>query len=179
MADPQIPPYDHDPRPYSGPSYDQVLADRRRYVNPAIFTFYKEPLMIVEGSMQYLFDERGHRYLDLFAGIVTVSCGHCHPVVLAAMRRQMETLLHTTTIYLHPNLPAYARALAAKLPDGLEVSYFTNSGSEANDLAIQMARLYTGNFDVIAVRNAYHGGSPAAQGLTSLHTWKYPLPVAH
>jgi alanine-glyoxylate transaminase/(R)-3-amino-2-methylpropionate-pyruvate transaminase len=179
MADPQIPPYDYQPRPYSGPPPETVLSDRRHYVNPAIFTFYKEPLMIVEGSMQYLFDSTGRRYLDLFAGIVTVSCGHCHPKVVARIREQMETLQHTTTIYLHPNLSAYARALAGKLPEGLEVSYFVNSGSEANDLAIQMARLYTGNFDVIAVRNAYHGGSPAAQGLTSLHTWKYPVPAAH
>ncbi len=176
MTDPVMPACDHRPTPYSGPSRDEVLAVRRRYTNPAIFTFYKEPLMIVEGHLQYLFDETGKRYLDLFAGIVTVSCGHCHPKVVKAIRDQVETIQHTTTIYLHPNFGAYATALAAKMPPGLEVSYFVNSGSEANDLAIQMARLHTGNFDVIAVRNAYHGGSPMAQGLTSLHTWKYPLP---
>ncbi len=176
MTDPVMPACDHRPAPYSGPSRDEVLAVRRRYTNPAIFTFYKEPLMIVEGHLQYLFDETGKRYLDLFAGIVTVSCGHCHPKVVKAIRDQVETIQHTTTIYLHPNFGAYAAALAAKMPPGLEVSYFVNSGSEANDLAIQMARLHTGNFDVIAVRNAYHGGSPMAQGLTSLHTWKYPLP---
>ncbi|MCG8377067.1 MAG: aminotransferase class III-fold pyridoxal phosphate-dependent enzyme, partial [Chlorobiales bacterium] len=153
-----------------------MLATRRQYTNPAIFTFYQEPLMLVEGHMQYLFDETGRRYLDLFAGIVTVSCGHCHPTVMTAIREQVETLQHTTTIYLHPNLGAYAKALASRLPDGIDVSYFVNSGSDANDLAIQMARLYTGSYDVIAVRNAYHGGSPTAQGLTSLHTWKYPLP---
>jgi alanine-glyoxylate transaminase/(R)-3-amino-2-methylpropionate-pyruvate transaminase len=179
MADPQIPPYDYQPGTYSGPPPEEVLSDRRHFVNPAIFTFYRQPLMIVEGSMQYLFDNTGRRYLDLFAGIVTVSCGHCHPKVVAKIREQMEILQHTTTIYLHPNLGTYARALAGKLPSGLEVSYFVNSGSEANDLAIQIARLYTGNFDVIAVRNAYHGGSPTAQGLTSLHTWKYPVPAAH
>jgi alanine-glyoxylate transaminase/(R)-3-amino-2-methylpropionate-pyruvate transaminase len=176
MTDPVMPVCDHRPTPYSGPSREEVLTLRRRYTNPAIFTFYKEPLMIVEGYLQYLFDETGKRYLDLFAGIVTVSCGHCHPTVVKAIRDQVETIQHTTTIYLHPNFGAYAAALAAKMPPGLEVSYFVNSGSEANDLAIQMARLHTGNFDVIAVRNAYHGGSPMAQGLTSLHTWKYPLP---
>jgi alanine-glyoxylate transaminase/(R)-3-amino-2-methylpropionate-pyruvate transaminase len=176
MTEPSIPPCDHQPAPYSGPSYDEVLVKRKHFANPAIFTFYSEPLMLVEGHMQYLYDETGRRYLDLFAGIVTVSCGHCHPKVVKAIRDQVGRIQHTTTIYLHPNFGAYAEALAAKLPDGLDVSYFVNSGSEANDLAIQMARLYTGNFDVIAVRNAYHGGSPMAQGLTSLHTWKYPLP---
>lgn len=176
MTEPTMPPCDHQPIPYTGPSRQKVLEQRKQFVNPGIFTFYSEPLMVVEGHMQYLYDETGRRYLDLFAGIVTVSCGHCHPKVIAAIKRQVETLQHTTTIYLHPNFGAYAEALAAKLPDGLDVSYFVNSGSEANDLAIQMARLHTGNFDVIAVRNAYHGGSPTAQGLTSLHTWKYPLP---
>jgi alanine-glyoxylate transaminase/(R)-3-amino-2-methylpropionate-pyruvate transaminase len=171
-----MPACDHRPKPYSGPSREEALAARQRYTNPAIFTFYSEPLMIVEGHLQYLFDETGRRYLDLFAGIVTVSCGHCHPKVVEAIRNQIETIQHTTTIYLHPNFGAYAAALAAKMPPGLELSYFVNSGSEANDLAIQMARLHTGNFDVIAVRNAYHGGSPMTQGLTSLHTWKYPLP---
>ena len=171
MSEIQMPPCDHQPEPYSGPSREEVLAARRDFINPAIFTFYSDPLLVVEGHMQWLFDETGRRYLDLFAGIVTVSCGHCHPRVLAAIQDQMHLLQHTTTIYLHPNLGTYARALANKLPDGLDVSYFVNSGSEANDLAIQMARLHTGNYEVIAVRNGYHGGSPAAQALTSLHTW--------
>ena len=176
MIEPSMPPCDHQPRTYSGLPRKDVLEQRKRYLNPGIFTFYSDPLMIVEGHMQYLWDETGRRYLDLFAGIVTVGCGHCHPNVVAAITKQVETIQHTTTIYLHPNVGAYAEALAAKLPDGLDVSYFVNSGSEANDIAIQMARLHTGNYDVIAVRNAYHGGSPTAQGLTALHTWKFPLP---
>ena len=171
-----MPPFDYAPEPYHGPSREQVLALRRQYVNPAVFTLYREPLMIVEGKMQYLFDETGRRYLDLFAGIVTVSCGHCHPKVLRRVQEQSATLQHATTIYLHPNLPLLAEKLASKMPDGLDVTYFVNSGSEANDLAVTMARLYTGNLDVIAVRNAYHGGSPSSIGLTSHHTWKYPLP---
>lgn len=171
-----MPPFDYVPRPYEGPSREQVLALRRQYVNPAVFTLYREPLMIVEGKMQYLFDETGRRYLDLFAGIVTVSCGHCHPKVLRRVQEQSATLQHTTTIYLHPNLPLLAEKLASKMPEGLDVTYFVNSGSEANDLAVTMARLYSGNLDVIAVRNAYHGGSPSSIGLTSHHTWKFPLP---
>ncbi len=175
-AGPALPPCEHEPRPYKGPSRDQVRELRARHCNPAVFTFYSEPLLIVEGHMQYLFDETGRRYLDFFAGIVTISCGHCHPRVTAAIREQVDTLQHATTIYLHPHLGEYARRIAEKLPGGLDVTYFVNSGSEANDLAIQMARLFTGNFDVLAVRNAYHGASPAAMGLTSHHTWKYPVP---
>ncbi len=171
----EMPPCDHAPRPYDGPSRQEVLAMRREHVNPAVFTLYREPMMLVEGHMQWLFDETGRRYLDMFAGIVTVSCGHCHPRVVAAVRDQTERLQHSTTIYLHPNLPLLAKKIAGKMPEGLDVTYFVNSGSEANDLAIMMARLHTGNHDVIALRNAYHGVSPSAMGLTSHHTWKYPV----
>jgi alanine-glyoxylate transaminase/(R)-3-amino-2-methylpropionate-pyruvate transaminase len=169
-----LPPTDHVPRPYDGPSRDEVLAMRRQFANPAVFTLYREPLLIVEGHMQYLYDETGRRYLDLFAGIVTVSVGHCHPTVVRRVQEQVATLQHATTIYLHPSFPLLAKKLASKMPPGLDVTYFVNSGSEANDLAITMARLHTGHRDVIAVRNAYHGGSPSAQGLTSHHTWKFP-----
>ncbi len=169
-----MPAFDYTPPVYTGPSGAEVLATRREYVNPAVFTLYRQPLMIVDGRMQYLFDETGRRYLDLFAGIVTVSCGHCHPKVVQRIQQQVGKLQHATTIYLHPNLPQLAKKLAARMPSGLDVTYFVNSGSEANDLAITMARLFTGHRDVIAVRNAYHGGSPTAMGLTAHHTWKYP-----
>jgi alanine-glyoxylate transaminase/(R)-3-amino-2-methylpropionate-pyruvate transaminase len=173
-----MPEFSYQPTPYQGPSREEVLALRRQYVHPAVFTLYREPLMIVEGRMQYLFDETGRRYLDLFAGIVTVSCGHCHPEVIRRVQAQTATLQHATTIYLHPNLSLLAQKLASKMPPGLDVTYFVNSGSEANDLAITMARLFTGNTDVIALRNAYHGGSPSSIGLTSHHTWKHPVPGA-
>jgi len=173
---PTLPPCDHRPRPYAGLSKQEVLALRRQFVNPAIFTYYKEPLMIVEGHMQYLYDETGRRYLDGFGGIVTVSVGHCHPKIVAAVNRQNEILQHTTTIYLNPCIAEYARDLAARMPGDLKVCYFTNSGSEANDLAILMARAYTGNFDVVALRNCYHGGSMQTMGLTSHHTWKFNVP---
>lgn len=148
---------------------------RRQFMNPAIFTLYREPLLIVEGYMQYLYDETGRRYLDLFAGIVTVSIGHCHPRFVRRVQEQVGTLQHSTTIYLHPNVVLLAKKLASKMPRGLDVTYFVNSGSEANDLAVTMARLFTGNTDVIALRNAYHGGSPSAMGLTSHSTWKFPV----
>ena len=172
---PELPPTDHVPRPYGGPSRDEIVAMRRQYTNPAIFTIYREPLLVVEGYMQYLYDETGRRYLDLFAGIVTVSVGHCHPTVVRRVQEQVATLPHTTTIYLHPSFPLFAKKLASKMPPGLDVTYFVNSGSEANDLAVTMARLYTGHRDVVALRNAYHGGSPSALGLTSHNTWKFPV----
>lgn len=175
---PQLPPCDHQPRPYDGPPRDEVLDMRREFLTPALLTYYKQPVMIVEGHMQYLFDETGRRYLDGFAGIVTVSVGHCHRKVIDAVREQNERLQHTTTIYLHPTIAEFGKALAATFPggSGLGVTYFVNSGSEANDLAILMARVKTGAYDVIALRNAYHGTSPTSIGLTALKSWKYPMP---
>lgn len=171
----KMPDCSYTPRPYDGPSRAEVLAMRKQFANPAIFTIYKDPIMIVEGHMQWLFDETGKRYLDMLAGIVTVSCGHCHPKVTKAIHDQVDRLQHSTTIYLHPGIAEFAKKLASKMPKGLDVTYFVNSGSEANDLAIQIARTYTGNSDVIALRNAYHGASPFANTLTSHSTWKYPV----
>jgi alanine-glyoxylate transaminase/(R)-3-amino-2-methylpropionate-pyruvate transaminase len=171
---PTLPPCAFTPKPWKGPSRAEVLAMRQRYTHPALFTLYKDPLMVVDGHMQYLFDETGRRYLDLFAGIVTVSVGHSHPRVVARVQEQVARLMHTTTIYLHPNIGLFAKTLAERMPPGLDVTYFVNSGSEANDLAMTMARLYTGNQDIIALRNAYHGGSPSTMGATSHSTWKFP-----
>ena len=176
MHRPELPPCTHQPQPYSGPSPEEVLSLRRQFLNPGIFLYYKKPLMLVEGKMQYVWDETGRRYLDALGGIVTISVGHCHPDVVAAAQRQNERLQHSTTIYLHPNIAEYAAALAAKMPGDLKVCYFVNSGSEANDLALLMARAYTGNYDIIALRNAYHGGNASGMGLTAHHTWKFNVP---
>lgn len=171
-----LPPSTYTPKPYDGPSPEEILALRREFVNPAIFHYYKKPITIVEGKGQYLYDHTGRRYLDGFGGIVTVSVGHCHPEVVQAAHLQNETIQHTTTIYLNPGIALYAKELAAKMPGDLKVCYFVNSGSEANDLAVLMARAYTGNYDLIALRNAYHGGSPGTMALTSHHTWKFNVP---
>lgn len=176
MSTPPLPAFAHVPTPYTGPGLAEVHALRKANVNPALFHYYKEPIMIVEGKGQYLYDETGRRYLDGFAGIVTVSVGHCHPKVVAAANAQNHLLQHTSTIYLHPNLPTYAAALADRMPGNLKVVYFVNSGSEANDLAILMARAYTQNYDVVALRNAYHGGSAGTMGLTAHSTWKFNVP---
>ena len=158
MKTPALPPTDHQPRAYTGPSADEVLALRKQFMNPGIFLYYKKPLMVVEGHRQYVWDEKGKRYLDGLGGIVTVSVGHCHPHVIAAGNEQNETYQHSTTIYLHPNVAQYAEKLASKMPGNLKMCYFVNSGSEANDLALMMARAHTGNYDIIALRNAYHAG---------------------
>jgi alanine-glyoxylate transaminase/(R)-3-amino-2-methylpropionate-pyruvate transaminase len=176
MKTPVLPPFDYQPRPYAGKSAAEVLQLRRQFLSPGIFLYYKKPIMLVEGRGQYIFDETGRRYLDGLGGIVTISVGHCHPHVIEATRRQNETLQHSTTIYLHPNIAEYAEQLAAKMPGDLKVCYFVNSGSEANDLALLMARAFTGNFDVIALRNCYHGGSMSTMGLTAHSTWKFNVP---
>jgi alanine-glyoxylate transaminase / (R)-3-amino-2-methylpropionate-pyruvate transaminase len=121
--------------------------------------YYKQPLRIVRGQMQHLWDAQGRQYLDMIGGIVTVSVGHCHPKVNARMKEQLDLLWHTTSIYQTEPILAYAEHLTSKLPSHLSVCFFVNSGSEANDLALALSRLYTGRFDVISLRNGYHGGS--------------------
>ncbi len=164
-----LPASPHTPAPYNGPSRDEVLAMRREFLTPGLITYYREPLMVVEGHMQYVWDETGKQYLDAFAGIVTVSVGHCHPRIVEKVREQVGRLQHTTTIYLHPAVAELGRKLAGHMPEGsgLSVSYFTNSGSEANEIAVLSSREFTGNVDVISLRNGYHGGTQAAMGLTA------------
>ena len=176
MNKPTLPQCDYHPNKYAGPSAADVLAQRKQFLNPGIFLYYKEPIMLVEGRGQYIWDDQGKRYLDGLGGIVTVSVGHCHPHVVAAANNQNELLQHSTTIYLNPNVGAFAEKLAAKMPGDLKVCYFVNSGSEANDLALLMARAYTQNYDVIALRNAYHGGNASGMSVTAHSTWKYNVP---
>ena len=99
-----------------------------------MFLLYKEPIMVTDAKMQYMYDETGKRYLDLFGGITTISAGHCHPEVVQAAQEQTAKVTHTTTIYLNNQIAEYAEELAKKLPEGVDVLYFTNSGSESNDL---------------------------------------------
>jgi len=173
---PEMPPCDFKPEPYKGPSYADTQITRSSKLTPALLTYYSKPVLINQGHMQWLFDHEGRRYLDLFAGIVTVSVGHCHPKTLTALEEQSRLLWHTTNIYLHPKIHEYAEKLTARLPEHLSVAYFVNSGSDANDLAMLMARMYTGRFDVLSFRNSYHGASPYLMGLTSLSNWRYQVP---
>jgi alanine-glyoxylate transaminase/(R)-3-amino-2-methylpropionate-pyruvate transaminase len=177
-----LPLTDHVPHPYDGPTKAEVLALRAKYLTPGLVTYYRDPLLLVEGHLQYLWDERGKRYLDAFAGVVTVSVGHCHPEIVAKVREQVGRLQHATTIYLHPAIGQLGQKLAAHLPagSGLSVSYFTSSGSEANEIAVLSAREFTGNVDVISLRNGYHGGTQGTMALTGHGTWKFKSsPVAN
>lgn len=171
----ELPMCSHVPEPYTGPPKEEVLALRRQYLTPGLVTYYRDPLLIVEGHMQYVWDERGTRYFDAFAGIVTISVGHCHPYVVEKVREQVGKLQHTTTIYLHPQIGLFGKKLAEKMPAGsdLTVSYFTNSGSEANELALLMSREFTGRSEIVSLRNSYHGGTSAPMGLTAVGTWKF------
>src|SRR5215471_17378956 len=113
MNKPTLPPLDYQPKTYNGPSADEVLALRKQFLNPGIFLYYKKPIMLVEGKGQYVWDDAGKRYLDGLGGIVTISVGHCHPHVVEAGHQQNETLQHSTTIYLHPNIAEFAQKLAS------------------------------------------------------------------
>ncbi|XP_010787517.1 alanine--glyoxylate aminotransferase 2, mitochondrial [Notothenia coriiceps] len=174
---PDMPSCNFKPEEYTGMSKERIMEIRRQNCNPMIMkvTYYKKPVLIHQGYMQWLWDVDGRRYLDLFAGVATVSVGHCHPKVTAAAEQQLKRLWHTTNIYAYPTLHEYSEKLASYLPDPLKVVYLTNSGSEANDLAMLMARLHTGNFDIITLRGSYHGGSPQTMGLTSNAAYKYPI----
>ncbi|XP_035523884.1 alanine--glyoxylate aminotransferase 2, mitochondrial-like [Morone saxatilis] len=174
---PEMPPCNFKPDEYKGMSKGCMMEIRRQNCNPMTMkiTYYKKPVFIHQGHMEWLWDVDGRRYLDLFAGVATVSLGHCHPKVTAAAQKQLKTLWHTTNIYVHPTLHEYCEKLASYLPDPLKVIYLTNSGSEANDLAMLMARLHTGNFDIITFRGSYHGGTQQTMGLTSNMPYKYPI----
>uniref|UniRef100_A0A8C7YRV3 Alanine--glyoxylate aminotransferase 2, mitochondrial n=1 Tax=Oryzias sinensis TaxID=183150 RepID=A0A8C7YRV3_9TELE len=174
---PEMPSCSFNPEEYKGMSKERMLDIRRQNCNPMTpkVTYYKRPVFIHQGYMQWLWDVDGRRYLDLFAGVATVSVGHCHPKVLTAAEQQLKKLWHTTNIYIYPTLHEYCEKLASYLPDPLKVIYLTNSGSEANDLAMLMARLHTGNYDIITFRGSYHGGGPQTLGLTSNAAYKYPV----
>lgn len=142
------------PSPATGLSSQEILRRRQRHLGRSLSIAYNKPLKIVQGWMQYLYDETGRAYLDAVNNVPHV--GHCHPRVVEAAQRQMA-ILNTNTRYLHDNLVEYAGRLCASLPDPLSVCFFVCTGSEANDLALRLARTHTRQTDVITVDGAYHG----------------------
>src|SRR3989449_6975537 len=135
---------------------DEIRTARERLIGRNISAAYRRPLQIVRGSMQYLYDETGRRYIDGYNNVPHV--GHCHPRVVEAAARQMRAV-NTNTRYLHENLARYAERLTATLPEPLRVCYFVNSGSEANELALRLARAHTRQRDLIVLDTAYHGNT--------------------
>src|SRR5215469_10121615 len=132
----------------------ETLTRRRRFLGPNLSISYTRPLKVVRGWRQYLYDDTGRAYLDAYNNVPLV--GHSHPKVVRAVQEQ-SSLLNTNTRYLHDNVLLYARRLTEKLPDPLRVCYFVNSGSEANELALRLARARTGSNNTIVLEHAYHG----------------------
>jgi 4-aminobutyrate aminotransferase-like enzyme len=135
---------------------ESILEARKRLLGHNLSVAYEKPLNIVRGEMQYLYDDEGRRYLDAYNNVAHV--GHCHPAVVAAGQQQMA-LLNTNTRYLSDLITSYAERLTTTLPDALTVCYFVNSGSEANELALRLARAHTEARDLIVLEHAYHGNT--------------------
>ena len=136
------------------PTLEQSLSVRQKYFSSNLSLSYDRPLKIVRGWMQYLYDDTGRAFLDVYNNVPLV--GHSHPRVVRAVQEQVA-LLNTNTRYLHDNILQYAERLTALLPPSLRVCFFVNSGSEANELALRLARTHTGREDIIVLEHAYHG----------------------
>jgi 4-aminobutyrate aminotransferase-like enzyme/Ser/Thr protein kinase RdoA (MazF antagonist) len=134
----------------------ETLSARREHLGGNLSISYDDPLKIVRGSKQFLYDETGRAYLDCYNNVPLV--GHSHPLVVEAVQQQIA-VLNTNTRYLHDNIVEYAERLTAKLPAPLKVCYFLNSASEANELALRLARAHTGRKDTIVLEAAYHGNT--------------------
>lgn len=139
--------------------YTVLLKEREKHIGRNLSISYRQPLKIVKGALQYLYDDKGNTFVDCVNNVSHV--GHCHPVVVKAVQKQIATL-NTNTRYLNDTITDFAKALTDTLPPKLSVCYFTNSGSEANDLAIRMSRHFTKQQDVIVLDHAYHGTTTVA-----------------
>lgn len=150
----------------------EILQKQEAYIFPSVVTYYEEPLALERGEGQYVYGVDGKRYLDFFGGILVVSVGHCHPKVTARVCEQVRTLAHTSTLYPHANMVAMAEKLAQIAPGRLQKSFFTNSGTEANETAVLLARIFTDQQEVIALRHGYSGRSALAMSLTGQANWR-------
>lgn len=161
-------------------SRDAIVSRRDRFYSASqrAFVPYKTPVVLKRGSGQYLWDDGERQYLDCLAQNLCISVGHNHPVVTREVIKQAETLQHCTTMFYHP-VPAHlAEELVATMPVGVEwVVHFTNSGAEAADLAMLMARSYTGHADVIALHGGYHGAISSAMALTGISGFRHNVPM--
>ena len=152
---------------------DEIVLAGQEYLFPAVFHYYREPLVVARAKDQFVFDAEGRPYLDFFGGILTISVGHCNDRVNAAVHRQIDTLQHVSTVFATEPQAALARKIAPLTPRGaLTKSFFTNSGTEANETAILAARCYTGSTEIIALRHSYHGRSAMAMALTGQAVWR-------
>ena len=151
---------------------EEVVRKHKEYLWPAVTNFYQHPLVADRGSMQYVWDVEGRKYLDFFGGILTISVGHANPKVTGPVKAQIDRLQHLSTRYPTEAIVALAEKVAQITPGALHSSFFTNSGTEANEAAILLARMATGCYDVIALRHAYAGGSSLAKSITAQAPWR-------
>lgn len=151
---------------------EEINRKQREFIFPSVATYYANPLPMDHGHMQHVWDVVGHKYLDFFGGIVTISVGHCNPRVISRTKDQVERLQHVSTCFPNEPMVRLAEKLAQITPGDLTKSYFTNSGSEANETAIQTARMHTGNFEVVVLRHGYSGRSSLTRAMTGMSTWK-------
>jgi 4-aminobutyrate aminotransferase/4-aminobutyrate aminotransferase/(S)-3-amino-2-methylpropionate transaminase len=153
-------------------SAEELLAAKARYLLPCVYHFYQRPPVIVAGKGAYLFDREGKRYLDCYSGVTVMNAGHGNPMVLSAVREQLERLQHTTTIYLTEPMYQLAERLAWLAPGPLQRTFFCASGSEANEAAMLLASLATGRRKFLALQDALHGRTKWAMSATGLSMWR-------
>ena len=151
---------------------EEVIRKHKEYLWPAVTNYYREPLVADHASMQYLWDVEGNKYLDFFGGIVTVGVGHCNPKVTSKIKTQLDKLQHTSTLFPNEAIVGLAEKLAQITPGQLQKSFFTSSGTEANEAAIMLARIAGPSYDVVALRHGYAGSSAMAKGVTGQAAWR-------
>lgn len=150
----------------------EINARHERYLWDAVIRYYETPLPLARGRGQYLYGYDGREYLDFFGGILTVSVGHCHPTVTQAIQDQAATLVHSSTLYPSAPIVDLAEKIGSLTPGDLTKSFFTNSGTEADETAVMLARAATGSQTVIALRHAYAGRSMMATTITAHAPWR-------
>jgi 4-aminobutyrate aminotransferase-like enzyme len=150
----------------------EIILAQKEFLFPSVFHYFKEPLVVERAKDQFVWDADGNQYLDFFGGILTVSVGHCNDKVDAKVKTQLDKLQHVSTVFLTEPQVALAKKIASITPGNVNKSFFTNSGTEANETAIMLARCYTGSSDIIALRHSYHGRSSMALAVTGHASWK-------
>ena len=138
---------------------DEIIRKYREFLPSSVSTYFAEPLVTDHASMQHLWDAEGNKYLDFFGGIVTISVGHANPRVTSKVKEQIDRLQHASTLFPNEQIVALAEKIAQLTPGEITKSYFTNSGTEANETAIQLARVHTGSCEVVSLRHGYSGRS--------------------
>lgn len=151
---------------------EAILEKKKKYIMPCLAHFYKEPRQFVKGEMQYLFDSEGRKYLDCFAGVSVINCGHCNHEINAEVVKQVQSLQHVCNTYLTENFVNLAEKLAEVTPGDLQKTFFCSTGTEANEGALLLASIYTGKDEFIALRNGLHGRTKLTMSLTGIHMWR-------